>query len=125
MSDGNALLGATIIDRFGCVTVDRSERFERTNPSLAFVVQAVTFLQRIQLPLPISMSNILYNILSWSIGLCAGLYVLWKAIDVLDHRAIRRRAEARRLAGQESICKWGFNAEGELIHVRCKRTPDL
>lgn len=71
------------------------------------------------------MSNILYNILLWGIGLCAGLYVLWKVIHALDHRAIRRRAEARRLAGAESICKWGFNAEGELVHIRCKRTRDL
>ena len=64
------------------------------------------------------------NILLYTFGAGVGLYLLWQFIERLDHYMIRRRrAKARQKAGGDSICKWGFNAAGELVHVRCRRTP--
>lgn len=58
-----------------------------------------------------------------TLSIIAGLYLLYRILDALDRRASRRRAKERRDAGEESICRWGFNAAGELIHIRCKRMP--
>ena len=61
--------------------------------------------------------------LLYAVAACVGLYLLWQFIERLDHFMIRRsRAKARQKSGGDSICKWGFNAAGELGHVRCKRT---
>lgn len=57
-------------------------------------------------------------------SLCAGfgLYLLWKLIEKRDHLAIQGRAK-RKQTGEEFICRWFFSAAGELIHIRCRRSP--
>lgn len=64
------------------------------------------------------------NIVLGIIGAGIGLYVLWQIAERIDRYMIRRRrAKTFNKSGGDSICRWGFNAKGELGHVRTRRTP--
>jgi hypothetical protein len=61
----------------------------------------------------------------WAVCVCAGLYLLWEIKEGVGCLMTRRRAKRMYKARSDSICKWGFNSEGELVHIRCKRgAPD-
>ena len=71
------------------------------------------------------MLNTLASVILWGLGICVGLYLLWQFMERFDHYMIRRRrAKIDKEAGGQSICKWGFDSNGELFHVRCKRTTE-
>lgn len=57
----------------------------------------------------------------WVVGIVFGVVLIFKVWDELDHWAIRRRARQPRDSAVRSICRWGFNDEGELVHVRVAR----
>ena len=64
------------------------------------------------------------SIMLYAFGACLGLYLLWEVKEGIHCLMVRRRTKRAYEARGDSICRWGFNAAGELGHVRCKRTPD-
>ncbi len=64
------------------------------------------------------------SILLYTLGAGVGLYILWELKEGLQCLMGRRRTKRSYERRGDSICRWGFNAAGELGHVRCKRTPD-
>ena len=64
------------------------------------------------------------NFMLYTVGAVVGLYILWEIKEGLHCLMVRRRTKRAYESRGDSVCRWGFNAAGELGHVRCKRTPD-
>ena len=58
-------------------------------------------------------------------ALCAGfgLYFVWKLMERIDYRVRQRRAKRREQAGNDSICRWGIDSEGNPFCIRIRRPP--
>ena len=57
------------------------------------------------------------------LGGCVGLYVLWELEEGIRCLLIRRRTKRDYESRGGSICRWGFNSKGELMHVITARLP--
>lgn len=60
---------------------------------------------------------------AWTVGVICFLFVAYRVFESIERARGIREAKRRRQSGERSICKWGFDSNGNLMHVRVRVPP--